>query len=132
MTRITWDDLASAMTALALASFGTNIWLFYAYFSSHPKRPDAGLGFIYALNNHGSYVYLTDAETTGRGLLWISFFVCFLLAGLARSGGTDLVNLTARLKIVFACSLLFYIGGIYLWGRSIANFAVYHGVILHF
>jgi len=131
MNRLTRDDLAAAIVALGLACFGTIFWLFYAYFSSHPKQPNAALGFIHALNNHGSYVYLTDAEATGLGLLWITFFVSVLLAGMARSGGTDLASLTARLKIIFCCSFLICIGAIYLAGQSIANFAVSHGIILH-
>jgi hypothetical protein len=52
--------------------------LFFAYFSSHPAKPNAALGFVHALNNHGSYVYLSDAESTGVALLMNVFMIGFL------------------------------------------------------
>jgi hypothetical protein len=64
--------IAAASAALCPASFGTFLWLFFAYFSSHPAKPNAALGFVHALNHHGSYVYLSDAESTGLALLMMT------------------------------------------------------------
>jgi len=50
---------------------------FFAYFSFHPAKPNAALGFVHALNNHGSYVYLSDAESTGLALLRNVFIISF-------------------------------------------------------
>lgn len=69
MARSCRYDIAAATAALCPASFGTFLWLFFAYFSSHPTKPNRALGFVYALNNHGSYVYLSDTESTGLALL---------------------------------------------------------------
>jgi hypothetical protein len=132
MNPLTRNDITSAITGLGAASFGTHLWLFLAYVSSHPRQPDTELGFTHALSYHGAYVYVTDAEATGLALLLIAFFVSIVLAGvLTRRGERDFASSTAREKIIFACSLLIYTGAIYLAGRSMANFAVSHGIILH-
>jgi hypothetical protein len=68
-------DIAAATAALCPASLGTFLWLFFAYFSSRPAKPNATLGFVHALNNHGSYVYLSDAESTGLALLMNVFMI---------------------------------------------------------
>jgi hypothetical protein len=131
MNSFTRNDIASAFVALGVASFGAHLWLFLAYVSSHPRQPDAELGFIHALSYHG-YVYVTDAEATGLVLLWIAFFISLLLEGvIARRGEPDVTGSTARMKIVFACSLLICTGAIYLAGRPMTNFAVSHGIVLH-
>jgi hypothetical protein len=67
--------IAAATAALCPASFGTFLGLFFAYFSSHPAKPNAALGFVHARNNHGSYVYLSDAESTGLALLKNGFMI---------------------------------------------------------
>jgi hypothetical protein len=131
---LTRNDVTSAITGLGAASFGTHLWLFLAYVSSHPRQPDAELGFIHALTYHGSNIYVTDAEATGLALLWIAFFVSIILAGiLTRRGERDFAGATSteREKIIFAGSLLIYTAAIYLAGQSMANFAVSHGIILH-
>ena len=66
-------DVVSSLAALCLASFGTHLFLFFSYFSSHPTEPNNTLGLIHALNNHGSYVYLSDTEWTGLALLRMAF-----------------------------------------------------------
>jgi hypothetical protein len=100
--------------------------LFFAYFSSHPAKPKAALGFVHALNHHGSYVYLSDAESTGLALLMnvflIGLFGMFRILpndpalappGTARwlihfyVSKTDLANPTPRRKGIFLCSLVF-------------------------
>jgi hypothetical protein len=42
--------------------------------NSHPAAPNSALGLVNALNNHGSYVYLSDAEWVGLSLLRMLFF----------------------------------------------------------
>jgi len=100
--------------------------LFFAYFSSHPAKPNAALGFVHALNNHGSYVYLSDAESTGLALLMnvfmIGLFGMFRILpkdpalappGTARwlthfyVSKTDLANPTSRRKAMFCAHSCF-------------------------
>src|SRR6202040_3286765 len=113
-------DVASATAALCPASFGTYLWLFFAYFSSHPTKPNAELGFVRALNNHGSYVYLSDTGATGLALLLFGFFVGLLATGVIVPkdpfGKADFANATPRMKIVFLCSLAFYLAVVLLVG----------------
>jgi hypothetical protein len=53
------------------------MWLFFAYFDSRPRVPKPELGLIHALNNHGSYVFISDTEATGLALLTYAFLVAF-------------------------------------------------------
>ena len=142
-------DIAAATAARCPASFATFLGLFFACFSSHPAKPNAALGYVHALNNHGSYVYLSDAESTGLALLMkvfmIGLFGMFAILpkdpALAPSGTarwltyfyvakTDLANPTPRLKAIFLCSLVFYLAVIYLTGPSIVRFVVSRGIVL--
>jgi hypothetical protein len=123
--------------------------LFFAYFSSHAAKPNAALGLVHALNNHGSYVYLSDAESTGLALLMnvfmIGLFGMFAILprdpalappGTARwlthfyVSKADLASPTPRLKAIFLCSLVFYLAVIYLAGPSIVRFVVSRGIVL--
>jgi hypothetical protein len=120
--------------------------VFFAYFSSHPAKPNAALGFVHALNNHGSYVYLCDAESTGLALLMNVFMIGMFAIlpkdpalappGTARwlahfyVSKTDLANPTPRLKAIFLCSLVFYLAVIYRAGPSIVRFVVSRGIVL--
>jgi len=74
--------LGIAFLALGFACFATLIALSLSYSASNPIRPNAGLGFVHPLNNHGKVVYLTDAQATGRGLLLVTFAVGVLVGGL--------------------------------------------------
>jgi hypothetical protein len=142
-------DIAAATAARCPASFATFLGLFFAYFSSHPANPNGALGFVHALNNHGSYVYLSDAESTGLALLrnvfMIGLFGMFAFLpkdpalappGTARwrtrfyVSKTELANPTPRLKAIFLCSLVFYLAVIYLAGPSIVRFVVSRGIVL--
>jgi hypothetical protein len=126
-------DFAAAGVGLALAIFGVHMWMFQSYLSSHPTIPIPDRGFVHALNNHGHHVYLTDTEATGLALLWLAFLVSILpvgsiAIGLAKPDRAP----TVRSSTIIACSVLISIGAIYLWGPSIAVFAVSHEVILNF
>jgi hypothetical protein len=149
MTRSLRTDLALATLALCPASFGTHLWLFFSYFSSHPTKPNAALGLVHALNNHGSYVYLSDTESTGLALLMnvflVGLFGAFALfpkdptlapPGTARSlthfyvAKAYLDNPTPRQKAVFLCLILFYIAVIRVAGPMIVSHLVSRGIVL--
>jgi len=142
--------LACAISALCVPAFVIHMVLFFSYFSSHPAQPESHTGLIYPLNNHGSYVYLTNVESTGLGLLMAAFGIGFFVglaivpkepilpprgtprwstyvSGAAR---TDLTSPTPSMKIVFLGAMIFYSVVIIWFGSSIAKFAVSHGVVL--
>jgi hypothetical protein len=143
-------DVASSIFALAAASFGTELVLYFSYFNSHPAVPDGALGLIHALNNHGSYVYLSDTEWVGLSLLRAVFFACgvstFVILPkdptLAPTGTprwiahsfyvakTDTVGIPSRLKTIFLCSIVLSLAVIYLAGPSIVHLFVSHRIIL--
>jgi hypothetical protein len=150
VSRNSRNCIAAAVVALCPASFGTFLWLFFGYFSSRPSQPHPELGLVYALNNHGSYVYVSASESTGLAMLMIAFVVGFFATiaivpkkvilpppGTPRwitriSAQFDILIGTPkrRLMIVFYCALICYLAIIYLAGPSIAEFVVSHGVIL--
>jgi hypothetical protein len=140
------NDVASAIVALCPVSFGVHLWLFFTYFSSRPTQPNAQLGFVRALNNHGSYVYISDAESTGLALLMMAF-VAGLVGTLAvvpkdpihpatprwttyLVGKTDLADPTPRLKIIFLFGLVVYFAVICFAGPSIVRLIVSKGIVL--
>ena len=143
-------DVVSSLGALCAASFGTHLFLFFSYFNSHPAAPDSALGLVNALNNHGSYVYLSDTEWVGLSLLRMAFFVGLVsiyailpkdptLAppGTARwvahsfyVAKPNTVNCPPRLKTIFLCSIAFYLAVIYLAGPLIVHLLVSHRIIL--
>jgi hypothetical protein len=150
MKRSVLNDIASAAVALFPACFGTFIWLIFAYNSSHPTKPNAELGFVHPLSNHGSYVYLSDTESTGLVLLMIGFFAGLLVAAIlvakeaiplprgtprwityvSARVRTDFDHPTRRMKTISLCSLGVYLAIIWLAGPSIVRLVVSHGVIL--
>jgi hypothetical protein len=66
--RVLRNDIATVFFALCPASFGSYLWLFYRYCSTRPSRPQPEPGFVHALNNHGSYVYISDVESNRHGV----------------------------------------------------------------
>jgi hypothetical protein len=150
MKRSFRTDVALATAALCAASFATDLWLFFTYLGSRPAKPNAALGFVHALNNHGSYVYLTDTESTGLVLLMNVFIAgaigTFVIlpkdptlapSGTARwlthfyAARADLDNPTPRQKAVFLCSLVFCLAVIWLAGPMIVRFMVSRGIVLY-
>jgi hypothetical protein len=150
MKRSTRNDIASAAIALCPVSFSVRLYLFYSYLSSRPRSPNSELGFVRPLNNHGSYVYLTDVESTGLALLFIAFFAGFALAlaivpkdfvlppsgtpkWITHLGATfrhDLSHPSRRLVNIFLFSAALYLTAIILIGNSIASFVVSQGFVL--
>ena len=126
------------------------MFLFFSYFNSHPAAPNTALGLVHALNNHGSYVYLSDTEWTGLSLLRMAFFAGLVsifailpkdptlappgtprwIAHFLYVAKTDSINPPPRLKTIFLCSIVFYLAVIYLAGPLIAHLFVSHGIVL--
>jgi hypothetical protein len=126
-------DIGAAGVGFSLAVFGTHMWMFQSYSSSHPTTPIPDRGFVHSLNNHGHHVYLTDTEATGLALLWLAFLVGILFVGSIAIGLTSAERVaTVRSSTIIACSVSIFIAAIYLWGSSMAAFAVSHGIILNF
>jgi len=143
-------DVVSSIFALGAACFGTHMFLYFSYFNSHPAAPNSGLGIVNALNNHGSYVYLSDTEWVGLSLLRMVFLACLASTyailpkdptlappdtprWIARSfyvAKTDRVSPPPRLKTIFFCSIVFYLTVIYLAGPLIVHLFVSHRIIL--
>jgi hypothetical protein len=143
-------NVACVAGALCVASFTTHTILFFAYFSSHPRQPDPELGLVYKLNNHGSYLYLTNTESTGLTLLMDAFLVGLFVTlvvvpkkpllpppgtprWITRVSGAakiDLRNATPSMKVVPWVSIIFYLTFIFLFGRAIVVFAVSRGIVL--
>jgi hypothetical protein len=142
-------DVVSAIAGLCAASGGTGLFLFFSYFNSHPTKPNPALGLIRALNNHGSYVYLSQAEWIGLSLLRMAFFVglvsIFVILpkdptlappGTARwvthfyVAKGNLVNPAPRIKALFLASIVFYLALIYVAGPSIVHLLVSRSIFV--
>jgi hypothetical protein len=143
-------DVVSSIGALAVACFGTGLFLYFSYFDSHPAAPNSALGLVNALNNHGSYVYISDTEWVGLSLLHMVFFACGVsiyailpkdptlappdtprwIAHSFYVAKTDTVKTPPRLKAIFLCSIVFYLAVIYLAGPLIVQLLVSHRIIL--
>jgi hypothetical protein len=70
--------LTVAFTGAGFASFAFRDWLLRSFHASHPKEPRPELGFIHPLNNHGTYVFISNAESMVLALLMQIFSVCCL------------------------------------------------------
>jgi len=143
-------DVVSSIFALAAACFGTQCFLWISYFNSHPAAPNSALGLVNALNNHGSYVYLSDTEWVGLSLLRTVFFACVVstyavlpkdptlappdtprwVAHSFYVAKTKWVDPPPRLKAIFLCSIVFYLAVIYLAGPLLVRLLVSHRIIL--
>src|SRR5579863_3370347 len=76
MRKRLFEQLQVPCLALAMASFLSSAWLFINYHSEgRPHQPQPEAGQVHRSNDHGSFVYLTDAEATGQSLLMGLFFL---------------------------------------------------------
>jgi hypothetical protein len=137
MRREMRNYIATARIALCLASFPSYLWLFYKYQSIRPSQRHPELGFVHALNNHGSYVYLTDAEVTGLSFLSGMFLLGFGLAiAIVPKKYTpsriehDLINPTREQYRVLWIAVICYFALIIFMGQYIVALAVSHGLII--
>ena len=144
------NDIAASLLGFVMSSGATYMWLFFRYVGSRPPSPNPALGWVHALNDHGSYVYISATEATGLGLLFHMGFAAGLAAilivpkdfilprpGTARwltyvsfAAKTDLARPTPRLIAIVIATALISLIAIYSLGPVIAAFAVSHGLIL--
>lgn len=136
MRRQTRNYIATACLGLFITSFSSIFWLFVKYYSIRPSQPNLELGFVHPLNNHGSYVYLTDAEATGLSFLFGMALAGFVLFGVivpkkltALGFEHDLVNPTRQQYRVLLIAVICYLAIIILLGKHIVEFAVSHGFV---
>jgi hypothetical protein len=145
--------IAGTAQCIVAISFVAFMALFAAYDYSYPTQPNSALGLVYPLNNHGRYVYISGAESTGLVLLAIAFSVGLVVAVIAvpKEGfklpsvvpgasrlltylnwGADVdpVGLTWPMKRFFLFVGLGYIAFIYFVRPLIARFAASHGFVL--
>jgi hypothetical protein len=111
--------------------------LFYQYQSIRPAQPQPELGFVHALNNHGSYVYLTDAEATGLSFLGGMFILGFLLGAIivpknftATGIEHGLHDPTTGQYIALWTAVVGYLAIIVVLGHRIVALAVSHGLVI--
>jgi hypothetical protein len=151
MSRSARNDIASAISALSLASFGIFLGLAISYISARPTEQNIELGLVNVLKNHGTKVYISDTESTWLCLLLWTFFATFMatlvivpkdfivpppatprwITHVSARWRTDLSNPTPRLKVIFLCSLVFSLAAIYFIGPAVAGLLIARGVLLH-
>jgi hypothetical protein len=143
------NNIGVAFGAICAASFGSYLWRFHLYFSVRPTQPEPELGLVHRLNNHGSFVYVSDVESTGLALLMYAFLVGFAgaLAIVPRTMvvpapstprwvayfptfKNDVAQVSRTGYLVFVVSILVCLACIIFAGRSITEFAVSHGLVL--
>jgi hypothetical protein len=143
-------DIGASLLPVAVVSFVAFIWQVDHYFFIRPATPNKALGLIYALSNHGSYVYISAVESTGHVLLGYTAFAAFLL-GVAITPRTfkplpegsanwhsfvhwsyedDLKHPSTRAKTIMALSAFTYSTLLWCCGSSIAGFVVAEGLVL--
>jgi hypothetical protein len=120
-----------------MAGFASYLWLFFQYQSTRPNHPRPDLGFVHALNNHGSYVYINDVESTGLSLLMGMFFAGFMFSLIVvpktyTSKGIehDLIHPTRQQYKVLWIAIICYFSVIIFAGQHIASFIVSRGLVL--
>jgi hypothetical protein len=143
-------DLGTSIFALGLACAGMQLFLFVSYFGSHPRAPDSARGLIHALNNHGSHVYISDAEWLGLSLLRVVLLLCVIgtMAVLPKDptrapfdtprwvansfyvAEPGTITSKTRVKAVFFCSIVLYLAAIYLAGPFVVRLLISHGIVL--
>ena len=141
-------DLAAMILSLCPVSLVAKFRLSFMYYSSRSPKPNPELGMIYPLNNHGSYVYLSNTESTGLSLLTILFAVSFFLTffvtpkewvppspetprWITYVGARYRTDLgTARSMTIFVYSSAFWSILTYYGGQLIVNFIVSQGIVL--
>lgn len=64
---------SSVLADLLLSGFATHLWLLYMYVGSCPREPDPARGFIYPLNNHGTYSYMNATDTMSMKLAYLHY-----------------------------------------------------------
>lgn len=144
-------DVTAAACAIAVASFGAFLLLFFAYFVLRPAQPQPMLGMVYLLSNHGGRVYVTAAELTGLSLLMKVFLAALALTIVSapkvftrvrqttprwlRDAGVSVkidmgARPSSRFWRVFVLSAGLYVAVISFAGRWIVDALISRGIIL--
>lgn len=151
MKRELRNRVAAALGGLLPASFGTHLWLFFFYVAYRPKVPNPELGLVHPLNDHGSYVFISGAESTGLTLLTYIFFAAIVLSlvivpkdfllpppgtprwitWISGRAKTDLARPSRSLKLIFFASIAFWTALIWLVGAAAVGFVNSHGIVLN-
>ena len=128
-------DLAAISAAFAVASFGYHIYLWSHFMESQPREPNASLGLIYPMNNHGWYYYLSAAQATQLAIL-IYASIAFSLLAFAVNLPVPTKQPWERYATVsqlpwkyFVGSLIVSVGTLWLASPYLASFLVSKGII---
>jgi hypothetical protein len=82
--------LVKLLGSMALAIWLIHFCLWYQYAGTRPRQPDAASGRHYALNTHGTIVYLNKREDANLTWLTVSavslFGIAFLVNGVLVDG----------------------------------------------
>ncbi len=143
---------AAAIFGIPFACFPIYLWLFYFYFGTRPKNPHPELGLVHSLNNHGTYVFISDTESTGLALLMYMCFAAIALfilvvpkefilpapgtprwiTKISGSFKTGLEHPSKELYFIMLGSVAISAAFIWAAGSPIVDYIVTHGVVLHF
>ena len=128
-----------------LASFLTGRWLAHSYSLTHPKSPQAELGYVHALCERQECFFVNDIESTGLVLLQLTgiFALVAALASLVTGGvrikgwGVPVSEYTdyekrehANFGAVACGSLAVFALIFYMRGAAISAFLVSLGIVL--
>jgi len=71
---------------LSLVAWFSSGHVWDRYVATRPRTPDPGHGYVYALHNHGTIVFLTASDCCELYGLMVFAGLCFLVAGLMQLG----------------------------------------------
>jgi hypothetical protein len=134
--------LSCFSAGLLIGAFATYIWLFYQYVGTRRSLPDISRGFVYPLNNHGSYHYLNAADAMGMRLnSWIFEPMLLLLiivipkdkvvrkvTGAGKGFKTERREPSRRNFAFLWLIALVYLCATFIFGKSLVNLALQAGV----
>jgi hypothetical protein len=72
-------DIASIFAGIGCSSFIYHLYLWNHFLQSQPREPNPALGFLYSMNNHGWYYYLSAIQKNEMTMLFCMAFAFFLL-----------------------------------------------------
>ncbi len=140
--------LASGLIGVFMAAFGTNIWLTHSYIGTRPRIPNAALGLVYPLNNHGTYYYLSATELASVKLaFWCGWLTVMLVVVVVPKDfiipppqtprwvthvsvhfKTGLEEFSLSYFAIMVSALVVSLAAISLFGRDLAQVAAVYGI----
>jgi hypothetical protein len=76
-------DCTAFLGGIFFASFGYHLYLWFSFMGTQPRQPDAALGLIYSMNNHGWSYYLSATQAIQLGMLFYVFMALIILIAIA-------------------------------------------------